>query len=115
MTRRASQRLLVAVEPRLLSDTLARALSGDYEVLAADPATWHDDDASSGHFDVAIVTSEALPPGVSVDRLLVLPAPSPSPDVGVLRTAAGSRQVSVGGLAAIAAALQGSEPTAVGE
>jgi hypothetical protein len=113
--RRVSQRLLVAVEPRLLSETLARALGADYEVLVADPATWRELDASDTHFDVAIVTNDRLPDGVSVDRLLVLPSPSPSPDVGVLRTPGGSRTVPVDGLAAIAAALDRGEASAVGE
>ena len=111
----ATKRLLIAVEPRLLADTLARALGGDYDVLVADLATWHADLATEQHFDAAIVTDEPLPAGVSVDRTLVLAAPSPSPAVGVLRTAAGERTVAVAGLAALVAALDGLEPPAVGE
>jgi len=116
MTRNdATKRLLIAVEPRLLADTLARALGGDYDVLVADTATWHADLATEQHFDAAIVTDEPLPAGASVDRVLVLAAPSPSPEVGVLRTVAGDRTVAVGGLSALVAALDGPEPTAVGE
>lgn len=111
----ATRRLLIAVEPRLLADTLARALGGDYEILIADTATWHTDPATARHFDAAIVTEEPLPPDTSVDRVLVLAAPSPSPEVGVLRTVAGERTVAVGGLAALVAALDGPEPTAVGD
>lgn len=110
-----TKRLLIAVEPRLLGDALARALSADYEVLTADPATWRTDPATRQHFDAAIITEEPLPPGTSVDRVLVLPTPSPSPEVGVLRTVGGERPVAVGGLAAIAAALDGLESPAVGE
>ena len=116
MTRHgATKRLLIAVEPRLLADTLARALGGDYDVLVADTATWHADLATEQHFDAAIVTGEPLPAGVSVDRVLVLAAPSPSPEVGVLRTAAGERTVAIGGLAALVAALDGLETPAVRE
>lgn len=111
----ATKRLLIAVEPRLLADTLARALDTDYEVLVADPATWQPGSASVQRFDVAITTTEELPEWASVDRLLVLPAPSPSPELGVLRTVAGDRPVAVGGLDAIVAALDGPEPSAVGE
>lgn len=111
----APKRLLIAVEPRLLADTLARALSGDYEVLIADTATWHTDPATAQHFDAAIVTDEPLPEGASADRVLVLAAPSPSPEVGVLRTVAGERTIAVGGLAALIAAIDGSEAAAVGE
>lgn len=100
-----TRRLLIAVEPRLLADALARALGGDYEVLVADPATWRTDPATAGHFDAAIVTDPQLPPATSVDRVLALAAPSPSPDVGVLRTVTGDRPVDVGGLAALVAAL----------
>ena len=103
----ATKRLLIAVEPRLLADSLARALGVDYEVLTADSATLEADPATRQHFDAAIVTIEPLPEWISVDRILVLPAPSPSPDVGVLRTVAGDRTVSVGGLDAILAALDG--------
>lgn len=112
---RAQKRLLIAVEPRLLADTLARALNGDYEVLIADPATWHADSATAQHFDAAIVTDEPLPAGASADRVLVLAAPSPSPEVGVLRTVAGDRTIAVGGLAALVAAIDGPEPAAVTE
>jgi hypothetical protein len=116
MTRHgATKRLLIAVEPRLLADTLARALGGDYDVLVADTATWHTDPATAEHFDAAIVTDEPLPVETSVDRVLVLAAPSPSPEVGVLRTVAGDRTVAVGGLAALMAALDGLEPPTVGE
>lgn len=111
----ATKRLLIAVEPRLLADTLARALGEDYEILIVDTATWQSDPATAGHFDAAIVTDEPLPPGASVDRVLVLAAPSPSPEVGVLRTVAGDRTVAVGGLAALIAAIDGSETPAVGE
>jgi hypothetical protein len=113
--RGATRRLLIAVEPRLLADTLARALSGDYDVLVADIATWHTDPATAQHFDAAIVTDEPLPDAVSVDRILVLSAPSPSPEVGVLRTGSGDRTVAVGGLPALVAVLDGLEPSAVGE
>ena len=116
MTRHgATKRLLIAVEPRLLADTLARALGGDYDVLVADTATWQTDPATAQHFDAAIVTNEPLPPGTSVERLLVLEAPSPSPEVGVLRTVDGDRTVAVGGLSALVAALDGLETPAVGE
>jgi hypothetical protein len=111
----ATRRLLIAVEPRLLADTLARAFADDYDVLVADTATWHTDPATAQHFTAAIVTAEPLPEQTSVDRVLVLAAPSPSPDVGVLRTVDGERSVAVGGLAALAAALDGLEPPAVGE
>ena len=116
MTRHgATKRLLIAVEPRLLADTLARAMSGDYDVLMVDTATWRTDPATAQHFDAAIVTDEPLPPNTSVDRVLVLATPSPSPEVGVLRTVAGDRTVAVGGLSALVAALDGSEPPTVGE
>lgn len=111
----ATKRLLIAVEPRLLADTLARALGGDYDVLVADLATWRTDPATAQHFDAAILTDEPLPDGASADRILVLAAPSPSPEVGVLRTVHGERPVAVGGLAALLDALDGLEPPAVGE
>lgn len=111
----ATNRLLIAVEPRLLADTLARALNADYEVLTADPATWETDSATRQHFDVAITTVEDLPAWVSVDRLLLLPAPSPSPELGTLRTPAGDRPVTIGGLDTIVALLDGLESPTVGE
>ncbi len=103
----ATKRLLIAVEPRLLADSLARALGVDYEVLTADSATLEADHATMQHFDAAIVTTKTLPEWISVDRILVLPTPSPSPEFGVLRTVAGERTVPVGGLDAIVDALDG--------
>lgn len=111
----AAKRLLIAVEPRLLADTLARAMGTNYEVLTADPATWDSLSATPDRFDVAITTTPELPAWATVDRLLVLPAPTPSSELGVLRTAAGDRTVSVGGLDAILAALDGLESPAVGK
>lgn len=107
--------LLIAVEPRLFADTLARALDAEYDVVVTDCRTAGAADASQIHYDAAVV-SDVLPDGVSVDRVLTLPAVSSGTGIGVLRTGARERAVAVGGLAAIADALRdGLEPAAVGE
>jgi hypothetical protein len=99
-----AQRLLIAVEPRLFADALARALRTDYEIVIADVSTPPSSSAEPAHFDVAI-TSGDLPAGVSVERLLRLPAESSGTGLGTLRTGAVERPVAVGGLSAIVAAL----------
>ena len=67
----------------------------------------------TGGLDVAIV-SGALPPGVSIARVLRLPEAGSGTGVAVLRTAGVERPVPVAGLASIVAALgEPLEPTAV--
>lgn len=110
-----AQRLMIAVEPRLFADALARALRRDYEVVIADMSTWSSPPAEHTHFDVAVV-SDRLPPGVSVDRVLRLPESGSGTGIGVLRSGAAERTVAIGGLSAIVAVLGDPlQPTTVGE
>lgn len=98
------RRLLIAVEPRLFADALARALRTDYEIIVADISSVSFPDSGQMHVDAAIV-SGALPPGISVDRLLRLPEASSGTGTATLRTGTVERPVTVGGLASIAAVL----------
>jgi hypothetical protein len=107
-------RLLIAVEPPLFADALARALHTDYEIVIIDISSWSPP-AAPVRFDAAIV-SDQLPPGVSVDRLLRLPEASSGTGVGVLRTGTVERPVAVGGISSIVAVLGDPlEPSTVGE
>lgn len=108
-------RLLIAVEPRLFADALARALRTGYEIVIADVSTPPSPAVEAMHFDTAIV-SDRLPPGVSADRWLRLPEASSGTGLGTLRTGAVERPVPVGGLSAIVAVLGDPlEPAAVCE
>lgn len=110
-----ARRLLVAVEPRLFADALARVLRSDYEIVVADVSTTSCPDHAPLHVDVAVV-SGALPAGVSASRVLRLPEASSGTGVATLRTGAVERPVAVGGLASIVAVLGDPlEPTAVCE
>lgn len=110
-----AKRLLIAVEPRLFADALARALRTDYEIVIADVSASTSPPAEPTHFDAAIVSAH-LPAEVSVERLLRLPEASSGTGVGTLRTGAVERQVAVGGLAAIVSVLGDPlQPSAVGE
>lgn len=110
-----AKRLLIAVEPRLFADALARALRTDYEIVIADVSAPASPVTEHAHFDVAIVSTE-LPAGVSVERLLRLPEASSGTGFGTLRTGAVERPVAVGGLAAIVSVLDDPlQPTTVGE
>jgi hypothetical protein len=99
-----AKRLLIAVEPRLFADALARALRTDYEIVVADVSIPASLSAEPAHFDAGIVSGE-LPDGVSVERLLRLPAASSGTGLGTLRTGTVERPVAVGGLSAIVAVL----------
>jgi len=109
-----AKRLLIAVEPRLFADALARALRTDYEIVIADVSQQPFPAAEPMHFDAAIV-GDVLPPEVSVERLLRLPEASSGTGVATLRTGAVERPVTVGGLSSIVAVLGDPEPTAVSE
>ena len=109
-----AKRLLIAVEPRLFADALARALRTDYEIVVADVSQQPFPAAGPMHFDAAIV-SDMLPPEVSVERLLRLPVASSGTGIATLRTGAVERPVTVGGLSSIVAVLGDPKPTAVGE
>lgn len=109
-----ADRLLIAVEPRLFADALARALHTGYEIAVVDISSWSPPPVSV-HFDAAIV-SDRLPPGVSVDRLLRLPEASSGTGLGTLRAGGIERPVAVSGLSAIVAVLGDPlQPSAVGE
>lgn len=110
------RRLLIAVEPRLLGDALARVLDAEYDVVVVDPSTPPPADANPLHFDAAVVSGEQVPTGTSVELLLRLPTGNTGTGLGTLRSDAGERRVAVGGLAAIADVLRdGVEPAGVGE
>ena len=109
----AAKRLLIAVEPRLFADALARVLRRDYDIVIADAGA-PSPSAGPMHFDAAIV-SDRLPPGTSVERLLRLPEASSGTGVATLRSGAVERRVAVGGLSSIVAVLGDPEPSAVGE
>ena len=110
-----AKRLLIAVEPRLFADALARVLRTDYQIVIADVSQRSFPNAERMHFDVAIV-SDHLPAEVSAERLLRLPEASSGTGVATLRTGAVERPVTVGGLSSIVAVLGAPlEPTAVGE
>jgi hypothetical protein len=99
-----AKRLLIAVEPRLFADALARALRTDYEIVIVDVSQPTSPPVEPTHFDAAIVSDEP-PPGLSVERLLRLPGASSGTGLGMLRTGAVERPVAVGGLAAIVSVL----------
>ena len=116
MTRsETAKRLLIAVEPRLFADALARALRTDYEIVIADVSAPAYPASEPTHFDAAIVSTQ-LPAGVSVERLLRLPEASSGTGFGTLRTGTVERPVAVGGLAAIVSVLDDPlQPSAVGK
>ena len=99
-----AKRLLIAVEPRLFADALARTLRTNYEIVIVDVSAPTSPPIEPTHFHAAIV-SDQLPAGVSVERLLRLPEPSSGTGVGTLRTGSVERPVAVGGLAAILSVL----------
>ena len=108
-------RLLIAVEPRLFADALARALRTGYEIVIADLSTPPSPVVDPMHFDTAIV-NDRLPPGVSAARWLRLPEASSGTGFGVLSTGALERPVAVDGLSAIVAVLGDPlEPSAGGK
>jgi hypothetical protein len=110
-----AKRLLIAVEPRLFADALARALRTDYEIVIADVSAPAAPASEPTHFDAAIV-SRQLPAGVSVERLLRLPEASSGTGFGILRTGTVERSVAVGGLAAIVSVLDDPlQPSTVGK
>ena len=90
-------RVLLAVSPPLLADTLARALADDeLEVVIHDAG----DDEGHEAFDVGLVTG-ALPPGVDVAVVVSLPADDPGTGPVRVRSEAGEREVVVTDIASV--------------
>lgn len=94
MSTPARRRLLVAVSPRLLGDTLARVLahkSGLEVVLHTDDGQ-PDGAGTPRQFDIGIVSGD-LPEGISVDVLVRLPNTPTGAGVGRLRSRVGERDI----------------------
>lgn len=64
-----TRRVAIAVDPRLLADTLSCALARD----GVEIVNCADGSAALGSFDLAVVTSDR-PPGLSAHVVVVLPA-----------------------------------------
>ena len=90
--------MVVAVEPRLLGDTLARALerSGIDVVIHLDSGAVT---ASASVFDLALTTGVSLPDGVDADVIVHLPE-GPSGDV-VIERAGVYRTATIGGFTSL--------------
>ena len=86
------RRVLVAVRPRLLAETLARALAtADVDIVLDAPTGDLDD-----HFDVAVVLG-SLPADTTADVIVCLPT-SPDAIEGSVTTASGTQPAPVGDL-----------------
>lgn len=89
------RRVVIAVEPRLLADTLVRALERPdvHIVVTLDSAP---DEAAVQPFDVAVVTDD-LPAGVSADVVLRLSGTADMTD-GSVTTVDGTQPAALGDL-----------------
>ena len=89
------RRVVIAVEPRLLADTLVRALERPdvHIVVTLDPAP---DEAAVQPFDVAVVTDD-LPAGVRADVVLRLSGTADMTD-GSVTTVDGTQPAALGDL-----------------
>lgn len=91
-------RVLLAVSPPLLADTLARALADDeLEVIIHHDAGHHE-----GHeaFDVGVVMG-ALPPGLDVAVVITLPADDAGTGPVRIISDAGEREVVITDIASV--------------
>lgn len=88
-------RVVLAVSPTLLAETLARALAdhGDLEVVICLDLEAGADAAATRptRYDVGVVTDE-LPEGIDVEVLIRLPGPATG-GLGRVRTGGGERDV----------------------
>ena len=94
-------RLLLAVSPPLLADSLARvlALDGSLDVVVhVEGRSPHEPDAAP--YDIGVVTSE-LPGGVKVRVVIQLPATVSGSGVGWVRTGLSEREVPIGDITSI--------------
>jgi hypothetical protein len=93
-------RVVIAVSPRLLGDTLSRALDRDeLEIMVVTEGV---PESFRGHADVLIV-SDAAPADLSADVVIHLPEGN---DVAVVTAPSGSEQVPIDDLSALIAAVQ---------
>jgi hypothetical protein len=90
------RRVIIAVQPRLLADTLARALGLDDVdvVIGLEPAT-----PGEADFDLAVVMGD-LPPGVHADIVIQLPSDEGSA-AGSVTTSEGTQPALFADLAAV--------------
>ncbi len=75
-------RVVVSVAPRMLGDALSVALAQhdlQVTVLPHDPPP-----ATPEHYDVAVITSDALPPDLVADVVIRIPDPADPHAVGTL-------------------------------
>jgi hypothetical protein len=101
------RRVLVAVEPRVLGDVLARLLRHDHvdvDALAVDGGEV--EPPAAGHYDAAVVTI-TLPDSVTADVVLELPDTLGNAGEGRLRQDAATTPVPVDGPAAIIDLIDG--------
>lgn len=89
------RRIIIAVKPRLLADTLLRALerTGVRIVISVDGTS------TQRHYDVAVVM-ESLPRGVSADAVITLPADG-GPGEASVTTAEGTAAAGIADLPAL--------------
>lgn len=107
MTSQGGRRLLVLLAPPLLAEAVARSLGSDHVVVSGPPGGLPPDVAPTAHFDGAVLDHTAvLPPGVTADRVLWLPASRTGTGVGVLRAAGADRRIEIDGLGSVAAVLR---------
>lgn len=106
------RRLLIAVSPRLLGDTLARTLAtgGGFEVVHYSPEDIDNPSMTGTTFDVGVVTGD-LPAGVSVGVLVRLPETPTGAGIGRIRTSLGERDVLIEDIAAIRRMMSEVGPT----
>ena len=96
------RRLLVAVSPRLLGDTLARALATatSFEVVVYTEDGVAAPGDANGAFDLAVVSGD-LPQGVTVDIVLSLPDTPTGAGIGRVRSGLSERDIVVDDIGAI--------------
>ena len=94
------RRVVIAVSPRLLGDTLARAL--DRDELGIVVVTEAGSETFRGHADVLIV-SDAEPADLGADVVIHLPEGN---DMAVVDAPSGSEQVPIRDLAALLTTVQ---------
>lgn len=100
-------RVLLAVSPQLLANTLARALADDQlEVVVHDDA---EHDAEQEAFEVGVVTG-ALPPGVDVAVVVSLPADDGGTGPVRIRTDAGEREVVITDITSVRHLIEEARP-----
>lgn len=93
-----TRRIMVAVNPRLLADTLVRALARPDVEVVLDP-----EDDRAGTYDLAVVSS-ALPPAITAEVVVTLPDPAAGTQ-GSITTVEGTEPAVLGDLASLLEAL----------